>query len=196
MRPMIALAVGLVTISFLGRFVPRGSVHADSAASGSTIKKRTGQIVTGQIKGILIQGETGDVKDEAARGHGALYYRVPGADIVAIDEEGVNLRPDSHPRYILCGRKDALNEIAILEAFHKIEEGGTNVDFIGLAFGVGCVQVDSRKVQTPIKLRLRGEFRMEGNTGKLIPAIEVITAAGNVNIPVEEIVAFKRIGEK
>jgi len=161
----------------------------------ATIKRKNGEVVKGQINGIVVQGKSGPVSAGSKTGYGALYYAGKGADIEAIDEEGVHYKSGAKVGYVNIGQKGPINDaeaarVAVEDSFTAMfdysgNNGMASVNF-GSSFGVTS------------KLPVLGEYRKDGDgkTGKIIPTLEVVTAKGTVSIPIEEIVAFKVAAEK
>lgn len=158
----------------------------------ATIKKKNGEVVKGQINGIVVQGNSGLV---SAGGYFALYYAGKGADIEAIDEEGVHYKSGAKVGLVNIGQKEPINDseatrVAVEGDFaamfeYSSKNGMASVNFVS-QFGSNA------------STKLLGEYRKDGDgkTGKVIPVLEVITAKGTISVPIEEIVAFKVIAEK
>jgi len=184
LRPVGALAICALLVSMV-------FTSADATQSpATTIKRKGGQVTRGEIKGLIVQGQTGDVSEGSLSGHGALYFVVEGKDIEAIDEEGIHYK---RARYILVGQKGTPDPIEILETYVKFTNGDmmASLTYSGRHDGAS-VQVDSIETTAPVRLKLLGEFRMEDSKRKLIPALEINTGKGVVSIPVEEIVEFRK----
>ena len=81
LRPVGALATCALLVSMV-------FTSADATRSpATTIKRKGGQVTRGEIKGLIVQGQTGDVSEGSLSGHGALYFVVEGKDIEAVDED-------------------------------------------------------------------------------------------------------------
>ncbi len=166
-----------------------------SETKTSTIKRKNGEVIKGQINGIVVQGKSGPVSAGSKTGYGALYYAGKGADIEAIDEEGVHYKSGAKVGYVNIGQKEPINDseaasVAVEDSFtamfdYSSKNGMASVNF-GSSFGVTS------------KLPVLGEYRKDGDrkTGKIIPTLEVATAKGTISIPIEEIVTFKVAAEK
>src|SRR5207248_895697 len=102
MNTQLRLAGALATCALLGSMVFTSADATHSPAKTATVKRKSGQVTSGEIKGLIVQGQTGDVSEGSLSGHGALYFVVEGKDIQAIDEEGVHYK---RARYILVGQK-------------------------------------------------------------------------------------------
>lgn len=163
----------------------------------ATIKKKNGEVVKGQINGIVVQGKSGPVSTGSKTGYGALYYAGKGTDIEAIDEEGVHYKSSAKVGYVNIGQKGPINDseaarVAVEDSFTAMFDYSGNNGMASVNFG------SSFGSSASTKLPVLGEYRKDGDgkTGKIIPVLEVSTAKGTTSVPIEEIVAFKVAAEK
>lgn len=186
----VVFAFALFECLFLS---PVGGQTGPSKAA--TIKKKNGQIIKGEINGIVVQGGS-ELVTGSPGGYGALYYTPKGEQIESIDEDGVHYRPGARIRYVSIGQKDKIDDSEAAGVAIEMENNFTAMfDYSG-KHGMASVKSDTMSLDNPAKFKLLGEYRKEGSTGKIIPALEVNTAKGIVLVPIAEIVEFKKAADK
>ena len=180
-----------------------GLVPAETAQTQETevkktsITRKSGAVVAGEIKGLVIQG--GVVQKEIRKQvhYGGVYYRVQGNDIEAIDAKGVHYRPEGEVRYVVIIQKEPINELAAVEvavALGDNEYVNNVVEYLGHMEHPAAVSMTPMKLDKPNPsnhAKVLGQYRREDGKGKLIPVLEVTTPDGLVTIPVEDVVDFE-----
>jgi hypothetical protein len=158
----------------------------------ATIKTKDGKIISGQIRGMIVQ--KGEVElNQSAEGtiHNVSYDMSNGEDIQAIDEEGVHR---SHLWLVSVSATGGLpTDLEVFKPGEKTGLGANRVSAKGLKYNVFSFDLSPR---VPSKLKLLGEFRTENGKDVIIPALHVTTTEGVVDIPVADIVAFKSDAKK
>lgn len=158
----------------------------------ATIKTKDGKIISGQIRGMIVQ--KGEVKtDKSAEGtiYSVEYDMSNGEDIEAIDEEGVHR---SHLWSVGVNATGGLpTNLEVFKPGEKTGLGANRVSAKGLKYNVFALDYSPR---VPSKAKLLGEFRTENGKDVIIPALHVTTKEGVVDIPVADIVAFKSDAKK
>jgi len=100
-----------------------------SAAQATTIKKKDGGTIEGEIQGFLVQADVVPrKKGDKIKSYAALYFKVAGADIGAIDEAGVSLGKGKQARYLLVEQKDKPNDLEVLEVLQGDSLDTANID--------------------------------------------------------------------
>jgi len=165
-------------------------VFLASAVQGATVKKKSGEIVKGQIIGLIIhRGDIKTVQQESKITYKTTYDMINGREIVRIDEDGI-LKKGSHLVFLMVQQNEPINDETILAYIMKMPEG----ERVGTPPGGGTVirmAGTSRFKEQLYYEHLLGELREENSKVSLIPAILVKTSTGNVKIPLDEIVEFK-----
>jgi len=157
--------------------------------SGATIKKKTGEIITGDIKGLIGLGYVVDpIKKGNKVTYGGAYFLIHGDDIQSITEEGVLFNPEKGLNRAIVMAKTQPKAVEALEA----TRGFTDFIRIGGTKGWGGNIVEGVTKPNPIPAPILGELRVEDGKALLIPAIEVITEKETIVIPIEEIVEIKK----
>ena len=173
------------------------------ASFAGFVKKKDGQILQGSVKGSIVLAAE---ERSAKKGENVSYVQVhileQGKDVLSLDEDGVQLAAGSEVvvvsmSSIVSGKpgkfSDLGERLTVAQMFSlMIDRPQTLVSNAGdpdkgqweLTVLKG---VQEKKVKSPGALKLLGEFR----NGKIIPALEVVTAGGTVTIPVDDIVTSK-----
>jgi len=162
-----------------------------SAQSPATIKKNNGQLLKGSIQGAIIQGESSAVKTDASAGYGGLYYIAKGEEIESIDDEGVHYRPGTRLRYVSIGQKQPINDLEVIKMAVNLDNNFMAMFDYSKTHDMASVKSDFIDMKTPSKLRLIGEYRNDGNSGTILPSLQIKTATGAVAVPIGDIVKFK-----
>ncbi len=162
-----------------------------SAQSPTTVKKNNGQLLKGSIQGAIIQGESSAVKTDASAGYGGLYYIAKGEQIESIDEEGVHYRPGTRLRYVSIGQKQPIDDLEVIKMAVNLDNNFMAMFDYSNKHNMASVKSDFMDMKTPSKLRLIGEYRNDGNSGAIIPALQINTATGTIAVPIADIVKFK-----
>ena len=199
MRPKIQITYLVLGFTLFGCLFFAPIFGQTGQTKTATIKKKDGEVIKGEIKGTVVQGESGPVSTGSRTGYGALYYTPKGEQIEAIDEEGVHYRVSGRRvRFVNIGQKDKINDSEAAGVAVAMDgEGSSNPVFdYSISHGMAAVLCDVLEVTSPTRLKILGEYRKDGKLGKIIPALEVATAKGMVSIPIEEIVEFKKVTEK
>ncbi len=162
-------------------------VSLAGTALSATIKTKDGKIITGQIRGMIVQkGEAKLEKSDEGIIHIVNYHMSNGEDIVSIDDEGVHR---SHIWLITVSATGGLpDDLEVFKPGEKTGLGANRVSATGLKYNVFVFDTSPR---IPSKLKLLGEFRNESGKDVVIPALCVTTKDGVVEIPILDIVAFK-----
>jgi|CXWL01.1.fsa_nt_gi hypothetical protein len=162
---------------------------ADEAPPPTRIKKKDGSVIVGEIKGVFVQGHTAGVKEG---GYGALLYVNPGNTIAAIDEDGVHYRKDVSVRYVNVGQKKTISLQALASMVAAMDGGNF---FAMMEYSSrhdnAAVKTDFLIPDGAAKLPILGEFRADKAGDKLIPALEIVTGAGTIVLPLQDIIPFK-----
>jgi hypothetical protein len=191
MRRILLLA-SMTTVLFL--LVAGTGIGQDKSA---TIKKKNGEVVKGEIKGIIVQGKSGPVSTGSQSGYGALYYAGKGADIETIDEEGVHYRSGAKVGYVNIGQQGPINDAEAARV--AVEADFTAMFDYSSKNGMASVSFGSQSGSSAsTKLSVLGEYRRseDGKSGKIIPTLEVSTATGTVTVPAAEIIAFNVVAKQ
>lgn len=188
---------------------------AGNQAFASKIKKKNGQVVEGEISGVIVQKELKKTNE----GHSARYYPINGADIEAIDEGGVHLIKGSPSVMYEVGPTDKLpSDIEVLQL--AMSEGPMREDPLGVrtdrATGVTVKAIRENEVDiksffskslnaySGFTIKHAGErsisrgallstARMEkAEMVSLNPALQIKTDKGVVTVPLGEIIGFKK----
>ncbi len=162
---------------------------ADEGIKPANIRKKDGTVVTGAIKGTLIQGHAAPVE---GGGHGALYYFVPGTAIAAIDENGVHYHPDTSIRYANIGQKKPIDVMAVAKTVTEMDGGNFTAMFSYSSANEGAaISTNFLRPEGATGLPLLGEYRTSPEGAKLLQRLEINTDKGTVELPLSEIVPFK-----
>ena len=151
-----------------------------------TIKTKDGKIVSGQIRGMIVQ--KGEIKlEQSAEGtvHIVSYDMSNGENIDAIDEKGV------HRSHLWSFTVSAVGGLPDdIEVFKpgKTGLGADRLSARGLKYYVFLIDFSPR---VPSTEKLLGEFRPDNGKDVIIPTLHVTTKEGVVEIPVADIVVFK-----
>lgn len=153
----------------------------------ATIKTKDGKIISGQIRGMIVQKGEVELKQSAeGTSHIVSYDMSNGEDIEAIDEEGVHR---SHVWSVTVSATGGLpTDLEVFKPGVKAGLGADRVSSKGLKYYVFVFDVRPR---VPSTAKLLGEFRNDNGKDVVIPALHVTTKEGVVEIPVADIVAFK-----
>ena len=150
----------------------------------ATVKKSDGQIITGDIKGFIVQ--KGEDVDGAT--HTISYNLIPGDIVSSIDEDGVSIIPGRTLKVVVVRQappKDDAFNLAFADKFLEMDFD-VNMDIADVGpFAVR--KFDGRNLTD----RLIGEFRGESGQRVLRPDIQVTTPSGMIAVPVDVIVAFR-----
>lgn len=177
----------------LARFLLLGLflVSLETPLSATTIRKKNGDVVDGQIRGTILLKE---------RGAAVFYCAIDGKDVLGIDQDGV---------HAVAGKAlsvlglEVKNPAEVLEAIQWLRDRRIRSKSLllkdlpsgGQALGsyTGFEKPCPQKNQ-----ELLGEFRVDKKKRKIevIPAVEVDTANGVVTIPVNEVVEFGTDAER
>jgi hypothetical protein len=193
----VLISVFLVTASF-GNILPE-----IKQARATTVKKKDGQTLEGEIKGVIVQKGSLDKYEGASTKAYFSYNVIQGRDITLIDEHGIHLAEGSKFLYVLVDGATPPNNQEDIEALYLANH---EKEIISLSSG-GSTNIvftlpDSKRKMVPTYLpatelgasdKLVGELRLEKKwKGKIIPAIEIVTKDGMATIPVTEIIDFKK----
>jgi hypothetical protein len=163
----------------------------------ATIKKKNGQVVEGEIQGMIVQKgevkESPGEKDPSIRQYTVTYYVVNGSDIASIDESGVRKLSPTLAAIIVSQPGSAPRDADAVMSGVTMPGGAM---FGATPAGGQVIRVGgtTREAGRASKERIVGEFRMDPGhkNPRIIPALEVSTARGKISIPVAELIAFKR----
>jgi hypothetical protein len=178
------LALGLLT-----------SFNATSSAA--TIEKKDGTAVVGNISGLIVQrGEIKKSPSEKNPGktvQTASYYLTNGAEISAIDKKGLHKDSDKIVFIVVSQEEFPLEDLDVLNK--GIDAPPSFFSVVYTKAGGTVVRMGGRSAQPSAVSKdvILGEYRQDRDTreAQLIPAIEVVTAAGPVKIAVSDIVGFE-----
>jgi len=163
----------------------------------TTIKLSNGEVVEGQINGLIVLKEWLRKSETGAKETFTIEYTlIDGKGIEAIDSEGVHLGSNSTLDFISCSQENRPpDDLEALQKGMSLASGAMKFDVFskGSTLFHTDVKTGNRSVKTG---ELLGEFRMKDPPEKLIPAIEITTEKGVVKVPVKEIVAFKKKVER
>ncbi len=180
------------TANFVVRFVRMmlllGFVLGVSNPSiAAKVKKKTGEVVEGDIKGTVVLWEHVSDGNPTA-------FAVEGKHVRAIDENG--LRAVSGKCLVVFG-KEVTNPAEVLLMVQRLKDrkmGPLEMFTIELPSG-GLVIVLHKPGDDPITAKLLGELRMEkmsqpgeNKSPTIVPALEIRTEKGTVSVPVGDIV--------
>lgn len=160
---------------------------AVTAQSSTDVKKRNGTTETGALSSVIVLKEIAQATNNGKTNYTATYYLINGRSVASITEEGVKLAgtdvatctvsqdvpPDDLDVLVTCSDASDSNPLAM--AFTK--DGGTVVRL---------------KEPPTYRHRVIGEFRRVDGAPRLVKALEVVTPAGSVVVPVGDLVVFKR----
>lgn len=148
-------------------------------------------VIEGQVKGLIVQKQ--DTSDPAQRVFKGWYYLTKGEEVAAIDADGVHKTVPIVDDVGVRQERKPLDDLEILRLATKMPEASSS----GRRTKAGGIVMRARttSLMGPVTnaLPLLGEFRIDPKTGQaeLIPAIEVATANGVVNIPLAKLIKFK-----
>jgi len=196
-----------------------------NSAFAAKIKKRNGEVIEGKIRGLValkildVKIQVGSIQNKPYR---ASYVITKGADITAIDENGLQISDEfgsGYCTFIVAGNDKPLDDLAIVRyANYQRQEtarygSGSSTGLGDLSDGTAIFFIEGIKIkgiEAFIKIKgieiaknlpgllqanvqLLGEFRTDKKVDKIIPALEIKTKGGNVTISVEELVEFKKV---
>jgi hypothetical protein len=152
----------------------------------ATIKRKHGQQIEGEIKGVIVQKETIKEWTEGSKKHyNVIYYLTNGSDIRAIDEKGVHVPEGTQiPTRFVTQKGKPPDDLEVLQVAEDKKSliPTTKAGGQVLRAGVAATGVSAAM--------LLGELRTkDGKTG-LIGALEIQTTSGLIAIPVGEIIDF------
>ncbi len=178
-----------------------GFVLAVSSPSiAAKVKKKTGEVVEGDIKGTVVLWEPDSDGNPAA-------WAAEGKHVVAIDEKGVRVK--SGKCLFVFGRGVRnLSEVLLmvqrlkdrnmgpLEMFQiRLPSGG----YVFASFPSKLPTWTSESGGNPIRAKLLGDLRVEkteqpeeNKAPTIVPTLEIQTEKGTVSIPVDDIVENSR----
>lgn len=158
--------------------------------SGLTkIKRTSGQIVEGEIRGFLLFGVRNDLGTVILLG----YYTLPGKSVETIDEKGVSFRKGARClSFSGLGVKSDLKQLEddftlaqYAAAISKRSEKGAK-----LPSGL-YLMVESNDCVSPANINpILGELREVDKKATLYPNIEIVAKTGTIQIPVSDIVQY------
>jgi len=184
--------------------------------SASIVKKRNGQIVEGEIGGVIIQ--KGDVS-KSDDGFTVKYFPINGKEIVAIDEIGIHLAPGSASVVFIVDDKESLPpDIDVLKAALRRSMGPRGMeDPLGIDIvrdellevipirggnvSMGSFWVSEKNYfwitkegenRSANKDAILGTVQINNKEISLIPSLNISTAQGDVAVNVDDIVEYRQ----
>jgi hypothetical protein len=162
-----------------------------SGVSGTTVKKKDGQVVEGKITGLLVQ--KGKVKIETdkdgAKSYSATYVLTNGERIEAIDEKGV------HSSWIMS--LTATEEGQPPTDLEVVKPGEKTGPFFPRKGGKLFVTAFDFRPRVPINESLLGSIRRRSTVSgeqeaySIVPEFEIVTKDGPVTIAVKDVIDFE-----
>jgi len=173
------------------------------ASFAGFVKKKDGQILQGSINGLIVlASEERSVKEGEKVRYLQVHIIEQGKDVLSLDEDGVQLAAGSE--MVICslsstvaGKAGKLSDLGVrltmahmlsdmLDGPRTFEPNADDPDKGQWKITI-MTGVQQAKAKSHGALKLLGELR----NGKIIPALEVVTAGGTVTIPVDDIVTPK-----
>lgn len=167
----------------------------------ATIKKKDGQVLEGEIKGLLVVKSNLTVPGDETT---PIYYLMNGKDISVIDEEGVHLRegsPGGSATVTASGVRPTDEEV--LATVTPTDKEVRGLTFLSLPNGGEVLllaypeSIDGKPTQARTHTgNLLGTVLFEGDIRKNLPFIQVTTRSGLVLLATEDVVEFKQEADK
>ena len=157
----------------------------------ATVKLKEGRTLEGDIQGYVVQREM----DPKVR-NAAWYSVSKGADVTAIDEQGVHVAPGSDALFgKTTEQRRPLDDVEVLQLLVAPPKGfgmpKTRGGATLLRFGPAPRREGDVVSGTP----LLGTFRIDQDKGQLSPSLEVLTSTGPIVVQITEVVAFTPSGK-
>ena len=173
------------------------------ASFAGFVKKKDGQILQGSINGLIVlASEERSVKEGEKVRYLQVHIIEQGKDVLSLDEDGVQMAAASE--MVICslsstvaGKAGKLSDLGVrltmahmlsdmLDGPRAFEPNADDPDKGQWKITI-MTGVQQAKAKSHGALKLLGELR----NGKIIPALEVVTAGGTVTVPVDDIVTPK-----
>jgi len=163
----------------------------------ATIKLKSGTVHEGKITGLIVlKGEAKEYPSEKNPGkttYSASYAVINGADITAIDAEGIHQRAGRAAGMMVVSQDGApLDDLDAVRTGLDLRPGPFSVSYTKA--GGSVIRIGGRSGEATVSRdQVLGEYRkdLKKNESEIRPVLEIETTAGIVIVPVAELAALK-----